>query len=65
LLEGGEALLHGGVALRRCGLGLEGLVRNVALFIVVLRAPLRSNASAVAMEKMAGPEPFEPPANSL
>lgn len=31
------------VALRRCGLGLDGLVRNVALFIVVTRAS-RSSA---------------------
>jgi glycosyltransferase involved in cell wall biosynthesis len=32
------------LALRRCGLGLEGLVRNIALFIVVTRAGPRDSA---------------------
>jgi glycosyltransferase involved in cell wall biosynthesis len=50
--------------LRRCGLGLEGLVRNVALFIVVTRArraarPRHDGAG------MVGPEGFEPPTKPL
>ena len=52
-------------ALRRCGLGLEGLVRNVALFIVVLRAPRRSDGMAAEKERMVGPEGFEPPTKPL
>jgi hypothetical protein len=34
----GRSRLSRFLALRRCGLGLEGLVRNIALFVVVTRA---------------------------
>ena len=50
--------------LRRCGLGLEGLVRTIALWIVVTRGtrPAGRRAPSAAM---VGPEGFEPPTKPL